>query len=296
MSKDYLILGANGLLGSSVVENLPHDATWLGTCFHRPVEGLYPLDITDKDQVQRVFEQCQPKRVLYCVNLKGGVDFCEKNPAAAKKLHFDATQIIGNECQKYNSKFLYLSTECVFDGQKEEYVEEDRRNPQNEYGQWKAESEKWIQLHLKDYLIIRTMSIFGWQPQTQTPNALMKLYFSIQKKEKIAVPTFRWGTPTYVHDLAKALLMLAQTPDVGIYHVAGQSYLSRYDWMKKTCERLGWDSSCLIAATEPTVEMVFRPYKVKLNTDKIWEKHKIKLPTLEESLSLLKEEIEKKVS
>jgi len=78
-------------------------------------------------------------------------------------------------CLEYGAKLIFISSECVFDGEKEFYNENDAVCPLSVYGKQKAQSEKWIQGNLDDYVIIRSMSVYGWDPLTKTPNALMKL-------------------------------------------------------------------------------------------------------------------------
>jgi dTDP-4-dehydrorhamnose reductase len=288
---DYLVIGANGLVGSAVAKELDSQFSWVGTAFRRSTGSLRVLDITDKDNVKAVLTAVRPKTVVLAANLAGGAEFAQTHPDLAKKFYFEATKNVGELCRQQNAGLIFISTECVFDGKKEVYREEDDPNPLNLYGQWKTESEMWIKKNLENYLIVRTMSVFGWQPETVTPNAFMKAYFSISKKEKMLVPTFRWGTPTYVHDLAKALVELSSAGARGTYHVVGSSFINRYEWLNQTCAALGWDTSWLCPQNEVPSKATPYPTKVRLDTQKFRLGYKTRLHTLEESIPMLKNDI-----
>ncbi|MFH1772663.1 MAG: SDR family oxidoreductase [Candidatus Omnitrophota bacterium] len=292
--KKYLIIGATGLIGRAVSDALGGDSVWQGTTYPKPSNGLLKLDITNQREVRKVFLKTHPTHVIHCANLAGGVDFCQKNPEMAKKFHFNGTINLGAECLRHKSRFIFISSECVFDGKKVEYSEDDLHSPLNIYGKHKAMSEKWVINNMKNYAIARTMSVFGWDPDTKTPNALMNLFFSIIKKKQIEAPVFRWGNPTYVKDLASALVELAEFESSGIFHITGESFLNRYEWMLKACHVLGWDSSSIKPKIEPEEADMIRPMRVNLNTDKFKRIFTTRLSNLTEALNSIKYDIKEK--
>ncbi len=285
-----LIVGASGLIGQSIVDELGRSVDWVGTSTRNDNDQLIFLDVLNEDSLDKVFKKVQPTAVIHCANLRGGVVFCEKNPDLASKTHYQATCRVGEYCLKYHSRFLYISTECVFDGKKESYIESDPLSPINVYGRCKADSEIWIQKNLKDHVIVRTMSVFGWQPATTSPNALMKAYFSIRDKEKFFVPAYRWVTPTYVRVLARAIVELILSSYQGIIHVAGETYISRYDWVVRSCQTLGLDTSYILPQNEVSSFDVPYPMKIRLDTKKFRSEFKTKLLTLSEALEQFKKD------
>lgn len=291
MNKKILVIGASGLIGRAICEALGSDRNWIGTYYKRVIPGGVKLDITDPGQVKRVFAEIMPTHVIHCAQLAGGVDFYEGNPDLAKKFHFEGTVNIGKQCLENNSWFIFISSECVFDGKKEFYNEADQVNPLNIYGKFKALSEEWITRNMKDYIIVRSMSVYGWDPFTKTPNALMKAYFSVLNRIRVFVPVYRWGTPTYVKDLSKAILELCLSKETGVFHIAGSSYINRYEWLKKSFDYLGWDSSLILPQTDIPKDAAMRPFKIGLDTKKFCSKFKTKLHALDEGLKFLKEDV-----
>lgn len=289
--KKLLVIGATGLIGRNVAYELNRKFAWIGTAYSKAGGGYLKCDIMDPENVADIFNTVKPTHVIHCAQLAGGLDFYEKNPELANKFHFGGTVNLARECLKHGAKLIFISSECVFDGGKNFYNENDAPNPGSIYGKYKAESERWISQSLNDYLIIRSMSVFGWDPLTETPNAIMNAYFSISSGQRCVVSALRWGTPTYVKDLAKAIVELSSTGATGIYHVAGATFVNRYDWLKKTCDALGWDSSLLTPKREVSCGLAFRPLKIGLDTKKFRENFKTKLHSLDESLELMKEDI-----
>jgi len=289
--KKILIIGANGLIGQAVAGEAGSRFSWKGTYYRRQVRGCLRCDITDPESLDGVFKQVKPDFVIHCAQLAGGVDFYERNPELAKKFHFDGTVNLGRECLKHSAKLVFVSSECVFDGKKEFYNETDTPNPINIYGKYKAESENWISRNLKEHLIVRTMSVFGWDPFTETPNAVMKAYFSIARSQKYIVQAFRWGTPTYAGDLAKAILELSDSGASGIFHIAGRSFINRYVWIRTICDALGWDSSLLVPQHKNNSGLAFRPVRIGLDTSKFNDNFSTRLCFLKEAVELLKRDI-----
>jgi len=290
-AKKILIIGASGLIGGAVVKEVGLKFPWKGTSFRRLNKDYLQCNIMNSRNLEEVFKEVKPTNVINCSQLAGGVDFCEQNTDLAEEFHFDATANIGKLCKEYNARLVFLSSECVFDGRKESYTEDDTTNPLSVYGKLKLASEEWISANLSDYLIIRTMSVFGWDPLTATPNAVMKVYFSHKNKEKCFIPVSRWGTPTYVRDLAKAIVESSLTQESGIFHVAGLSFINRFDWLKKVSDGLGWDSSLLVANSGITSDDSKRPLKIGLDTRKFRSNFKTQLHTLEEAIELLKNDV-----
>ncbi|MCA9406497.1 MAG: SDR family oxidoreductase [Candidatus Omnitrophica bacterium] len=288
----FLVIGSRGLIGKAVINALG-DIPFKGTFSGKDCpEGLLRLNLLEPDSIKRTIDEYRPTHIIHCANFSGGARVCEKNSDEARKFHFEATKVIGQECLSKNIRFVFISTECVFDGAKEEYFEDDPLNPLNVYGKGKADSELWIRENLSDYIIARTMFVFGWQPETTTPNAMMSAYFALRNHKKIQVPTFRWGTPTQADNLARALVEMAKSEENGVFHVSGKTFCNRYQWIKEICQELGWNESLVEPINEDKNHEVQYPHRIRLNTDKFLLRFKTKLLTLHESLQEIKRQYE----
>ena len=285
-NKIYLILGANGLVGRFIARQLDGKHKWYGTYYKREEPNLIKADITSNDDLEKIFEMAKPDHVINCTNLAGGVDFCEKNPDLAKKFHLHTNMSIGKLCNEYSSGFVFISTDYVFDGKNAPYKEDDKPNPLNLYGKLKLESEKWITSHIPNYLIVRTTNVFGWDPKTITPNYMVSLYRTIKDKKQFNAPSFLWGNPTHADDLASAVIEFCGKEINGVFHVVGSSFINRYDWALKACEMAGWDKSLIKEIKDVPKNMVPRPLKSNLSTDKFRKFCKTELSNVDKGLEL----------
>lgn len=285
----YLVIGANGLLGRRIGCLLTGaGAIWKGTFNRRKEEGLVKLDITSPADVDDLFSKVRPDVVFHCANLAGGVDFCEKNPKAAVDFHLEAVKRIAGSCEDAGSEMVFISTDYVFDGTKGPYGEDDPTAPLNLYGRLKLEAEVWIRQNLKRHVIVRTTNVYGWDPMTVTPNYMMSMYRTLKENKAFNAPSFLWGNPTYVGDLAQAILELHAKNASGVYHVVGKSFMDRFEWARKACEIFGFDSSLVKEIKDPPANMVPRPLKSWLKTDKFSTANRTVLHDLSDGLKLMR--------
>jgi len=290
---ESLIIGANGLVGQRLRDILTrNNVTWAGTYNKRYEDQLLKLDITDGRELSELFSRYSPKVVFNCANLAGGVDFCEKNPKEAADFHLNATKEMGARCKDIKAKFIFISTDYVFDGKSGPYKEDDQTNPLNLYGRLKLGAEEWIRSNLSDYLIVRTTNVYGWDPLTQTPNYIMGLYRALSQGKNFNAPSFLWGNPTYAADLAEAIIELYLKNANGIFHIVGSSFVNRLEWAMKTCHILGLDPSLINEIKDPSPNMVPRPLKSWLATDKFRKTYRTPLHDVDSGLALMKEDMQ----
>jgi dTDP-4-dehydrorhamnose reductase len=273
----YLVLGANGLIGKAITRQLADRKEWVGTCFRREEPGLICLDITLPESLESIFSRTKPQCVINCTGLSGGVDFCEKNPETAARFHLDATKSIGKLCEDYHAAMAFISTDYIFDGSRSAYKEDDEPHPLNKYGELKLNAEQWIKQNVSRHIIARTTNVFGWDPETVTPNYIMSLYRAVTVKNQFKAPSFLWGNPTYVDDLASAIIELYSLGANGVFHVVGSSFINRYDWALKACNLGYWDKSLVTELKTAPDNMVPRPLKSNLDTSKFRNLCKTKL-------------------
>ena len=280
----YLVLGANGLIGRAIGKQLEGKYEWLGTYFQRKEPGLIKLDITSVGNLKEIFDEIRPSCVINCANLAGGVDFCESHPDLAREFHLEANISIAKLCDEYDSRMVLMSTDYVFDGKNAPYKEDDKPNPLNVYGRLKLEAEQWLMNNVGEHTIVRTTNVFGWDPKTVTPNYMMSLYRTIKANKQFRAPSFLWGNPTYVDDLASAIIELCSVKMNGVFHVIGSSFINRYDWAIKACRIAGWDESLVIEVNNIPDNMVPRPLISNLDTGKFRSLCQTKLSDVDDGI------------
>ncbi|NQU95498.1 MAG: SDR family oxidoreductase [Candidatus Omnitrophica bacterium] len=287
-----VVIGANGLVGRCVINLLTQKGIeCIGTCNKRPRNKLFKLDITDPEEINRFFSKFSPEVVFHCANLAGGVNFCQSNPKIATDFHLNATKRIGNACNANNATMFFISTDYVFDGTKAPYKENDPTNPLNLYGKLKLEAEEWIKGNISKFVIVRTTNVYGWDPETVTPNYVMGLYRTLKEGKPFNAPSFLRGNPTYANDLAEAIVELYVKNAHGLFHVVGKSFVDRLEWANAACEIFELNKSLLNETKVPSPDMVPRPLESNLTSDKFMRAYKSTLHDLASGLKLMKSDM-----
>lgn len=285
----YLIIGCNGLIGkqlSTLCEMRGY--SYVGTYYKRKLGNEIRLDITSENDVRNIILEKKPKNIIHCANLKGGANFCEASPSKAECFHLKATRYIGKAAKEINASVVFFSSDYVFDGKKNEaYNENDRPNPINVYGRLKLEAEVWLKKTLKKYIILRTTNVYGWDPDTVTPNFMMGLYLKAINNEKCCVPSYLFGNPTYAGDLADISTRLCEKKIYGLFHAVGDEQINRYKWAKKIFSKFNLEMKLLEEQKTDQVKVKTpRPLNSNLSNTLIKRVAKFNFKTIDEGLNI----------
>jgi len=260
--KKVLVTGSRGQLGTYVVDQLNSDFLVIPSSRN----GLddIKLDISDRTSVSCVLKKYDPDIVINCAALSN-VDECERFKDKAQSVNVEGLKNIVKFSKK-KTKIIQVSTDYVFDGKEETYYESSIPNPINLYGKTKLEAENFLRGSNRDYLIIRTSSVFS-----HDFNSFFQwVYYNLSKKNKIKVVSDLYSTPTWSKSLAVAIQKSIIMDTKGLYHYAGLNPISRLDFSKLICKYFNFDKSLLISST--TQEMMFaakRPILSNLSSKKI---------------------------
>ena len=248
-----LITGANGLLGQHLVKLLldTTDHEIIATSKREPRLILqnsrlhyYSLDITDGMAVDLLLEKLQPDTIIHCAALTQ-VDECEQQPIKAWEINVTATRFIVDAAKKINAFVIFVSTDFVFDGLSGPYKEEDTVNPVSYYGSTKVAAEKAVTESGPPYAIARTCLLYGNILFGTRSNVISWVKENLEQGKTIKVVSDQWRTPTYVEDLAKGILLIAEKKAVGLFHISGKDFLSPYDMAMATADYLHLDKSLI---------------------------------------------------
>lgn len=157
------------------------------------------------------------------------VDLAEKEKDKCDIINHLASNEFAKYCEKNNAKYLFYSTDYVFDGKKDSpYLINDLKNPLNEYGKSKDKAENDSLKLCKNTFIIRVSWVFG----IQNDNFISKIIKLSKVNKELFVVDDQIGSPTYSKDIALFTLDLIKTNKYGIYHFTNTNYCSFYDLAK----------------------------------------------------------------
>lgn len=204
-----VVTGAGGGLGRAFIEQVPG---------HHHVHAFTreELDVGDHDAVMRAVVPLVPDAVLNFAAFTR-VDACESEPARAFRDNALGPQSLALAARAAGAVMLHVSTDYVFDGEKgSPYDETDEPRPLSVYARSKLAGERRVTAALAEHYVVRTGYVFGGGPDFLS-QALRRLAAG----EAVGGIGDRFGTPTFVGDLAAAVLPLLLTGRFGTYHVAG---------------------------------------------------------------------------
>lgn len=278
--KNILVTGANGQLGRCIRDITP---TLEGLSFVFVTKEVF--DITNKQLVSDYFSN---KNFDYCINTAAytNVEQAEKDAENAFKINAEGAKNLAEVCLANNTTLIHISTDYVFDGEKESpYVETDDTNPINVYGASKLKGEQHIQNVCKQHYIIRT----SWLYSQYGHNFLNTILKHAKKGTPLTITTEQTGTPTNANDLASFLIeIIKKDPkEYGIFHYSNGGKATWYDFAKEILNLAGLSKKTKLVETDYYRTFAKRPKHSVLSTKKIKNVVEVELLQWEESLKKL---------
>ena len=217
MNQKVWITGGAGLIGSYVLRARP--ASWIAVAPTRT-----ELDLSERRAVEALVQRERPDLIIHCAGLTRS-PACEANPTLARTLNVDVTRHIAELAS--NCRFIFFSTDLVFDGRKGAYLEDDAVNPQSVYALTKAEAEQ-IVLQNSRHTIVRTSLNFGVsRTGDRAFNEELRRTWAAGRTTRLFVDEFR--CPIAAEVTARAVWELIQREVGGLFHLAGAEKLSRFE-------------------------------------------------------------------
>ena len=275
-----LVTGVAGQLGHDVVNELnKRQIVAVGSDLRLESEIEYlsawdkyvQLDITSKTDVDMVLESIKPDAIIHCAAWTN-VDAAEdpNNKPLVKRLNVEGTDNLVKAARRIGCKFVYISTDYVFDGEGIEPWKPDDKNyaPLNYYGKTKLEGELSVSSQLDRYFVVRIAWVFGINGKN-----FIKTMLSLADKgyRELRVVNDQIGTPTYTYDLARLLVDLIITDKYGYYHATNEGgYISWADFAEEIFRQANKDVKVNRVTTEEYgVSIAKRPFNSRLDKSKL---------------------------
>jgi dTDP-4-dehydrorhamnose reductase len=250
-----LVTGANGMLGTDLC------ALFRANNIEVIEWDLPGNDITDVKRTTSQIKRLSPDQIVHLAAYTD-VDGCEVAKAKAYSVNVQGTWAVVIGAKEKNIPVLHISTDYVFDGEKEKpYLEDDVTYPINYYGLTKVQSEEIVKSKLKKFFIVRTSWLFG-----KSGKNFIKTILNIAKeKETIEVVRDQKGSPTYTKDLAQAILKVVQSDFFGIYHITNSGVCSWFEFAQEIIKQAGLNNKVIAITSDQSKRAAKRPKFSALN-------------------------------
>jgi dTDP-4-dehydrorhamnose reductase len=280
-----LVTGYSGQLGYDVVrEGKARGYEMYGTSSH-------DLDIKDKHGVYTYVAKLKPDVIIHCAAFTG-VDKAEDDQEACYEVNVDGTKNLAEIAKEIGAKFLYISTDYVFDGKgNEPFSEMDEPNPIGYYGITKLKGEKVVQSLLTEWFIVRISWVFGINGN----NFVKTMLRLSETKNELNVVGDQKGSPTYTPDLSRILIDMIETESYGIYHASNEGFCSWAEFAEEIFKQAGKRVIVNDIATDEYPTRAVRPKNSKMSKQKLVNNGFNKLPSWQDAVGQYLIELEKEV-
>ena len=269
-----LVVGAESLIG----QNLCKIATQRGM----NVVGTYKktswaryclvgiMDPMNAEEVKEVMKRYQPE-VVFIDSSCDSPEYCETHPQEAWASNVEGVLNIVTSAKEFGSRVFSVSTDLIFSGDKgSKYVETDAPEPLSKYAQMKLESERVVLDASKQNCICRVSATYGINKATPKYNFITWALDQLKSNRQVKLLEDQYVTPSYAPDCAEEMLLMADRMCAGIYHLAVDECLSRYEMGIKLAETIELDSSLCVKIKSDDVEpIVIRGKNTCLDSSKV---------------------------
>lgn len=268
-----LVTGASGLLGNQLVKLMRKEGHEVFAAYHtHPVADGHPirLDLTDQKAIVETLNSCSPDVTIHAAALTD-VDFCEEHPDIAMRVNCHAAGSLADACKANGAFLMYVSTDYVFDGKRGLYSESDEPHPVNIYGDTKLRGEREVSRRCDSFAIVRTSVVYG-SGRMHRPNFALWILRGLSSGRKVNALCDQFTSPTLNSQLARMILEMADRRLKGVFHLAGATRLSRYEFAVRLAKRLQLDENLVIPVKTSSISWkAERPPDSSLNVDRAFQ-------------------------
>lgn len=285
--KKILVTGGSGLLGANCLQILKKNNKVVGLYNEHQLSmagvDLIQLDLMDKTATAAMIVYVRPDTIIHCAALTD-VDFCEKYPHKAKQLNVEVSGILAGLAKKYDSQFVYISTDAVYGSGQGHAAENDEPVAVNEYARTKILAEEAVAMANGEAIIIRP-SIYGWNIQAKCSfaEAILK---SLLNNRQATLFQDVFFSPILVNHFVKIIMELLAKGARGIYNVGSPAGISKLEFGNILADICGLAKNNILPTNLVEKKLAAaRPLNPSMNVEKVSEFLGQPMPTVRHGLT-----------
>ena len=276
-----LITGAGGVLGNGLAGAFGEDEVIIAgrkpaPAF--PAAEFRPLDLLQPEELTRVISIVRPEVVLHAAAISR-VEECERDPRSAALVNASSAREAALGAAEAGAILVYVSTDQVFHGGADRFMEDDTPSPLHNYGRTKAEGEGWVLQ--AEGAVARLPLLLG--PPRGADAALLA---ALRSGQRPYLFTDELRTPLSASLAAAGLRELAQHKRSGVFHLAGSEAASRAGLGHRICAAAGIEAAFEEGPT-PEEIAASRPRRLVLDCSRAERELGWQAPDLRQSLARL---------
>lgn len=237
--------GASGQLGAYLLQRLASEGAgeiiaWSGReGGNRGGIPLIPVDLSDPTALAPALDRDRPDAILHAAAISSAAEVL-KDPDRAREVNVGATAGLARWSHARGTRFLFVSTDLVFDGRRGNYREDDPPAPILAYGRSKRDAEVAALEANPRTLVVRVSLLYGAH-RCGRPGFFGQQIGKLRAGESVAAFSDEYRSPLHYDDAAEGLIRLLESGAEGTIHLGGIERMSRLDLLSRTAARLGID-------------------------------------------------------
>lgn len=250
------MIGSSGFLGRVITERLQAVEHVVPTHFQNPIfADSFRLDLLT-DDLEPVFETFSIETVIHCAGIEQQAETGAVERAMRRLLAHCSSK-----------RFVYLSSDAIFAGDRGLYQEDETPEPLTHYGRNLLHCETLVRDHCPDHLILRPSYIYGVS-RGELDHRLTRTLNAVRANETVSLFEDMYKSPLGVQQVAEAVAALSRDTVTGTLHVAGPR-LSVLEFHREAMRALGYDPLTLVGVAMPIASELQRD--TSLDTSK-WQR------------------------
>lgn len=260
-----VVIGANGQLGSDVVQAFTNNSDEVCSLTHAEVE------LSNLDSVAQCLRLRRPDVVVNTAAMHH-VENCEQEPTKAYTVNSLGARNLAILTSDLGALLIHISTDYVFDGHKgEPYVEEDAPLPLNVYGNSKLAGEHFVRSLNPKHFVLRTSALYGKRPcRAKGGLNFVELMLKLARdRGRVRVVDSEFVSPTATVALAQQIVALSRSYAYGLYHATAEGSCSWHGFAQEIFSLAGVDVKLEVASPGEFPAKVRRPHYSVLENQKL---------------------------
>jgi dTDP-4-dehydrorhamnose reductase len=271
MPRNILLTGGSGLLAVNWAIAIRDRCPVVLGLHDRSVAlsgvGAQKIDLESVDALARSIEANKFDLVIHTAGFTS-IEECEARPDRAQHANVELARNVATACIQTGVTMVHISTDHLFSGNERQVGEGHPIAPQNVYGRTKAEAEQQVLATNPNALVVRT-NFYGWGTRYRRSFS-DTILGALRTGTEIRLFSDVFYSPILIEVLVRAVLDLVRLRACGIFHVAGDERLSKYEFGIRTAKAFELDPGLIRPGLIATQEsLVRRPFDMSLSNEKV---------------------------
>jgi dTDP-4-dehydrorhamnose reductase len=230
----FMVLGSTGMLGQALVNELhKRNKRVVGIA---PMNAEISIDITDHAQLINAIETLKPDVIINTVAIVN-LASCQQHAKQSYLVNAKPSWILSNYCSANNVKYVYISTDHFFSGDKDlRHSEEADIILRNVYAMTKYMGEEYTLLD-ENALVVRT-NIVGFRHNQAKPTFVEWIIQAINSGEAITLFDDYYTSSIDVKSFSQALCDLISQNAKGLINLASRQVVSKKMFIQALADKL----------------------------------------------------------